>query len=95
MPLIFAIGFSVVSVAAFGLTTAGNSWLSGLIHWELVGFFIGGGVVGGVAGRDRLPTALPMKSRRSPASSLPSLLSLALMLSRGVLPSNRNAHGRP
>lgn len=51
MPLIFAIGSSLVSVFAFGLTTAGNYALSGLIDWTLVAFFIGGGFVGGFAGR--------------------------------------------
>ena len=66
MPLIFAIGSSLISVAAFGLTTAGNYWFSGLIHWELVAFFIGGGVVGGVAGRmlaDRLANEKEMLAR--------------------------------
>jgi len=51
MPLIFAIGSSLVSVAAFGLTTAGNYAISGLIDWSLVGWFVVGGVVGGFAGR--------------------------------------------
>lgn len=51
MPLIFAIGSSLVSVVAFGLTTAGNYALSGLIDWELVAFFIGGGIVGGIGGQ--------------------------------------------
>lgn len=51
MPLIFAIGSSLVSVAAFGLTTAGNYALSGLIDWPLVGFFILGGAAGGLLGR--------------------------------------------
>lgn len=51
MPLIFAIGSSLVSVAAFGFTTAGNYALSGLIDWQLVAFFIVGSVVGGLLGR--------------------------------------------
>jgi uncharacterized membrane protein YfcA len=51
MPLIFAVGSSLVSVFAFGITTAGNYALSGFIDWTLVAFFIGGGVVGGAAGR--------------------------------------------
>jgi hypothetical protein len=51
MPLIFAIGSSLVSVAAFGFTTAGNYALSGLIDWRLVAFFILGGVAGGFLGR--------------------------------------------
>lgn len=63
MPLIFAIGSSLVSVVAFGTTTAFNYALSGLVDWALAGWFIGGGVVGGVFGR-RLATALaPHKSR--------------------------------
>jgi uncharacterized protein len=51
MPLIFAVGSSLVSVFAFGLATAGNYALSGFIDWTLVAFFIGGGVLGGGAGR--------------------------------------------
>jgi uncharacterized membrane protein YfcA len=51
MPMIFAIGSSLVSVTAFGLTTAGNYALSGMVDWVLVAFFIGGGIVGGFAGR--------------------------------------------
>lgn len=51
MPLIYAIGSSLVSVMAFGLTTAGNYALSGLVDWNLVAFFIAGGIAGGFAGR--------------------------------------------
>jgi uncharacterized membrane protein YfcA len=51
MPMIYAIGSSLVSVTAFGLTTAGNYALSGLVDWRLVAFFIGGGLIGGIAGR--------------------------------------------
>jgi len=51
MPLIYAIGSSLVSVTAFGLTTAGNYALSGLVDWTLVAFFIAGGIAGGFAGR--------------------------------------------
>jgi len=51
MPLIFAIGSSLVSVAAFGLTTAGNYAASGLVDWVLVVLFLCGSVVGGLAGR--------------------------------------------
>lgn len=51
MPMMYAIGSSLVSVTAFGLTTAGNYALSGLVDWTLVAFFISGGIVGGFAGR--------------------------------------------
>jgi uncharacterized protein len=51
MSLIFAIGSSLVSVTAFGMTTAANYALSGLIDWTLVALFIVGGIAGGGAGQ--------------------------------------------
>jgi hypothetical protein len=51
MPMIFAIGSSLVSVATFGFTTAGSYALSGFIDWPLVALFISGGVLGGLVGR--------------------------------------------
>lgn len=62
MPLIFAIGSSLVSVVAFGATTAFNYALSGLVDWPLAGWFIGGGIVGGVFGRRLATTLAPHKS---------------------------------
>ncbi len=50
MPIIEAVGSSLVSVGAFGLTTAGNYAASGLVDWMVAAEFIGGGVVGGWAG---------------------------------------------
>ena len=50
MPIIFAIGSSLVAVTAFGLTTALNYALSGYVDWVLAAVFIGGGVVGGLIG---------------------------------------------
>lgn len=50
MPMINAVGSSLVAVTAFGLTTAINYAISGLIDWPLAATFIGGGVLGGVAG---------------------------------------------
>jgi hypothetical protein len=50
MPLIEAIGTSLFAVGAFGLTTAGNYALSGLIDWSIAAFFIAGGVAGGWGG---------------------------------------------
>jgi len=50
MPLINAIGSSLVSVTAFGLTTAGSYAWSGFVDWQLAGLFIAGGVLGGIAG---------------------------------------------
>ena len=50
MPILFAVGSSLVAVSAFGLTTALSYASSGLISWTLAGAFIGGGVVGSLAG---------------------------------------------
>lgn len=50
MPLINAIGSSLVSVAAFGLTTATSYAISGLVDWALAGLFVLGGAIGGLAG---------------------------------------------
>jgi uncharacterized membrane protein YfcA len=50
MPLVNAIGSSLVSVTAFGLTTAGNYALSGLVDWPLTALLLAGGMIGGLAG---------------------------------------------
>jgi uncharacterized protein len=50
MPMINAIGSSLLAVGAFGLATAINYALSGLIDWQLAAEFIGGGAIGGLAG---------------------------------------------
>lgn len=50
MPLLNAIGSSLVSVAAFGTTTAISYAASGLVDWTLAILFIAGGMAGGFAG---------------------------------------------
>ncbi|MCP4619864.1 MAG: sulfite exporter TauE/SafE family protein [Bradyrhizobium sp.] len=50
MPLIYAIGTSLVAVVAFGASTATSYAMSGLIDWRLAGLFIAGGLLGGLAG---------------------------------------------
>jgi len=62
MAMIVAIGSSLVSVTAFGLTTAANYALSGLIDWRLVLLFVGGGIAGGLVG-GRLATRLANQQR--------------------------------
>jgi uncharacterized membrane protein YfcA len=61
MPILNAVGSSLVAVTAFGMTTAINYSVSGLVNWTLAGIFIGGGVVGGVAG---VAAAKVLASRR-------------------------------
>ena len=63
MPMIYAVGSSLVAVTAFGLTTAGNYAFSGLIDWGLAAVFIGGGVAGGFLG-ERLASRLAQQQAR-------------------------------
>jgi uncharacterized protein len=50
MPIVNAIGSSLVAVSAFGATTAANYAASGTVDWTIAALFICGGVVGGFAG---------------------------------------------
>lgn len=50
MPILNAVASSLVAVAAFGMTAAGNYAVSGLVDWWLAAIFICGGVIGGIAG---------------------------------------------
>src|SRR5262249_7254392 len=50
MQMICAIGSSLLSVSAFGATTATTYALGGLIDWRIAALFIGAGVLGGLAG---------------------------------------------
>ncbi|MDR3474358.1 MAG: sulfite exporter TauE/SafE family protein [Devosia sp.] len=50
MPLLNAIGSSLVAVTAFGATTAVNYAISGWVDWPLAAVFLVGGVGGGLVG---------------------------------------------
>jgi uncharacterized protein len=50
MPILNAIASSLVAVAAFAVTAAANYARSGLVDWWLAAIFVGGGVLGGIAG---------------------------------------------
>ena len=65
LPLLSAIGSSLVSVAAFGLTTAVSYGASGLIDWRLAGMFVCGGIGGSLLGRN---LALKLGGRTQPLS---------------------------
>ncbi|PFP24831.1 hypothetical protein COJ96_22625 [Bacillus sp. AFS073361] len=62
MPMIAAIGTSLVSVGTFGLATAVNYSFSGLINWWVMLAFVGGGVGGGLVGA-RLAARLSKQRR--------------------------------
>jgi uncharacterized membrane protein YfcA len=50
MPLINAVGTSLVAVFSFGAATAASYAVSDLVDWPIAALFVGGGAVGGVAG---------------------------------------------
>jgi uncharacterized membrane protein YfcA len=50
MPILNAVGTSLVAVTAFGLTTALSYAASELVDWKLAAIFIAGGFFGGIAG---------------------------------------------
>ena len=50
MPMINAVGSSLLAVGCFGLATAINYAFSGLVDWLVAGQFIAGGIVGGLFG---------------------------------------------
>ncbi len=60
MPMIDAVGSSLLSVGSFGLTTAVNYAASGLIDWTVALEYIAGGVVGGLLGM-RLARTLALR----------------------------------
>lgn len=62
MPMINAIGSSLMVVGAFGLATALNYAVSGMVEWTVALEFIGGGVAGGWVG---IRTACTLADRRN------------------------------
>ena len=50
MPILNAIASSLLAVGSFGLTTAVNYAVSGLVDWPVAVEFIAGGLVGGLGG---------------------------------------------
>jgi len=62
MPMINAIGSSLVAVSVFGFTTAASYAISNLIDWTLALQLVAGGLVGGVIGV-RIATRLAPRRR--------------------------------
>ena len=50
MPILNAVGSSLLAVGAFGITTAANYALSGWVDWLLSAVFVAGGILGGLGG---------------------------------------------
>lgn len=81
MPILNAIGTSLVAVTAFGLTTAISYAFSGFVDWPLASVFIGGGVVGGLVGT-RVAGAL--SARKGVLNSLFAVLIFVVAIYMGV-----------
>jgi len=61
LTILCAIGSSLFAVGVFGLTTAVNYALSGLVDWKIAAEFIAGGALGGVLG---MKAAIRLSSKR-------------------------------
>jgi uncharacterized protein len=86
LPLLPAIGSSLVSVSAFGLTTAANYALSGLIDWPLVTMFVIGGIFGSLLGGQ-------LAARLAPRKRALSLIFAAIVASVGIYVTSRSLLG--
>ena len=62
MPMIFAVGSSLLAVGSFGLTTAATYAASGLVDWTVAGEYIAGGIAGGLLG---MALAVRLASRKA------------------------------
>ena len=85
MPIINAVGSSLVAVTAFGATAALNYAVSGLVDWRLVIMLIGGGILGGLGG-GRI--ALTLGAKRGALNAIFAgviVLVAVYMLTRSIL----------
>ena len=78
MPMINAVGSSLLGVTAFGLTTAVNYAMSGLVDWGLAFVFLLGGLLGSLAG------TLAAK-RMSGAGQLPIVFAVLIFAVAGYM----------
>lgn len=62
MPMIFAVGSSLLAVGSFGLTTAVNYGWSGLVDWPVAAEYLAGGVAGGILGMRLCNRLAPRKA---------------------------------
>jgi uncharacterized membrane protein YfcA len=85
MPIVNAIGSSLIAVTAFGATAALNYAASGLVDWRLAVMFLAGGVLGGLAG-GRLAHTLGKRRGALNAVFAAVIVAVALyVLARSVL----------
>jgi len=79
MAAINAVGSSLLSVSAFGLTTAISYAFAGLVDWRIASFFIAGGIIGGLIG---VTLSKHLASRRA---TLTRIFALAVFVVAGFV----------
>ncbi|HVV40054.1 MAG TPA: sulfite exporter TauE/SafE family protein [Nitrobacter sp.] len=79
MPILSAVGSSLVAVTAFGATTAASYAWSGLIVWKLALLFVIGGIGGGMLG-GRLAGALAVRRGALNATFAGIIIAVALYM---------------
>jgi uncharacterized membrane protein YfcA len=79
MPILSAVGSSLVAVTTFGATTAASYAWSGLIVWKLALLFVVGGVGGGILG-GRLAGALAVRRGALNATFAVVIIAVALYM---------------
>ncbi len=75
MPILNAVGSSLVAVTAFGLATAASYAASGLLDWPLAALFVAGSIGGGMAGAH---AARRLSARRGALNTLFATLILTV-----------------
>ena len=83
MPMLNAVGTSLVAVTAFGLATSLNYALSGLVDWPLAGAFIVGGAMGSLIGARVAKRLAGTAGRLTTVFAIVILIVAAYMLWRG------------
>ena len=84
MPMIAAVGSSLLAVTAFSVATAANYARSGLVDWPVAAWFILGGLAGGFAGMRLAVRLCEQKDRLRRIFAILIFIVAAYMLYRSV-----------
>jgi uncharacterized protein len=85
MPILNAVGSSLVAVTAFGLATVANYAVSGLVDWTIAALFLIGGALGGLAGAAAANTLAERRGGLSTALAMLIAMVASYMLLRGLV----------
>jgi uncharacterized protein len=85
MPILYAVGSSLVAVTAFGLATVANYAISGLVDWTVAALFLTGGAFGGLAGAAAAKTLAERRGVLNAALAMLIAMVASYMLLRGLV----------